>query len=63
MSPFHVNYQRRLASVAEALDAARRENRTDDAVALELAMRVLHMHVSDIEHRTARTARTALAPV
>jgi hypothetical protein len=53
MSPFHVNYQKRLVSVAEALEAARRDDRADDAVALELAMRVLHLHVSELEQRTA----------
>ena len=53
MSPFHVNYQNRLATVAEALETARRENREDEAVALELAMRVLHMHVAELQQGTA----------
>jgi hypothetical protein len=53
MAPFNVNYQRRLATVSEALDAARRDNRIDEAVALELAMRVLHLHVSEMEHGRA----------
>ena len=51
MSPFHVNYRARLAEVLAALSAARQENRLDDAVALELAARLLERHLGDIETR------------
>jgi len=51
MSPFHVNYQNRLVAVSAALEEARRDNRLDDAVALELAVRVLHMHVNELQQR------------
>ena len=55
MSPFHVNYRSRLAQVSAALDAARQENRQTDALALELAMRVLHQHVGEL-HGTRELA-------
>ena len=51
MSPFHVNYRTRLAEVHAALTTARQENRLDDAVALELAARLLEGHVGEIESR------------
>ena len=51
MSPFNMNYRRRLAEVLAALAAARQENRLDDAVALELAARLLEGHVGEIESR------------
>lgn len=53
MSPFHVNYRARLAEVMAALTAARQENRLHDAVALELAARVLERHLGEIESRRA----------
>ena len=57
MSPFHVNYQNRLAEVSAALDSARRENRTIDVLALELAVRVLDQHLGELR----RTSQLALA--
>jgi hypothetical protein len=51
MSPFHVNYRARLAEVLAALTTARQENRLNDAVALELAARLLEGHVGEIESR------------
>jgi hypothetical protein len=51
MSPFHVNYRARLAEVLAALAAARQENRQDEAVALELAARLLERHVGEMESR------------
>ena len=51
MSPFHVNYRSRLAEVLAALTAARQENRMDDAVALELAARLLERHVGEIDSK------------
>jgi len=51
MSPFHVNYRSRLAEVLAALSNARQENRQHDAVALELAARVLERHVGEIESK------------
>lgn len=51
MSPFHVNYRNRLAEVLDALTTARQENRPHDAVALELAARVLEGHLGEIESR------------
>jgi len=51
MSPFHVNYRSRLAEVLAALITARQENRLDDAVALELAARLLERHVIEIESK------------
>ena len=48
MSPFHVNYQNRLAEVTEALECARRENRIADAMGLELALRVLGQHLNEL---------------
>ena len=52
MSPFHVNYRTRLAEVHAALTTARQENRLDDAVALELAARLLERHLGEIESRS-----------
>lgn len=48
MAAFHVNYRNRLAEVTAALESARRENRLLDAVALELALRVLDQHVGEL---------------
>jgi hypothetical protein len=57
MSPFHVNYQNRLAEVTAALDTARREERIVDVQALELAMSVLDQHLGELR----RTCQLALA--
>ena len=51
MSAFHVDYRTRLTEVLAALAVARQENRTHDAVALELAARVLEGHVGELESR------------
>src|SRR4051794_34709938 len=51
MPPFNVNSRPRLAEVLAALPAARQENRLDDAVALELAARLLERHVGEIESK------------
>ena len=48
MSAFHVNYESRRAEIAAALDAARREGRLADAVGLELAARVLDLHLGEL---------------
>ena len=48
MSPFHVNYQSRLADVTAALEVARAENRNDDVRGLELAVLVLDQHVGEL---------------
>ena len=51
MSPFNVNYRSRLAEVLAALTTARQEHRLDDAVALELAARLLERHLGEIESK------------
>jgi hypothetical protein len=53
MSPFHVNYQTRLAEVTAALDTARRENRVADVLGLELAARLLDQHVGELHPSSA----------
>ena len=51
MSPFNMNYRARLAEVLADLTIALQENRLDDAVALELAARLLERHVGEIDSR------------
>jgi hypothetical protein len=53
MSPFHVNYRARLAEVLAALTSARQENRQHEAVALEMAAKVLERHLGEIESNRA----------
>jgi hypothetical protein len=60
MSPFNVNYRARLVEVRAALTSARQENRQHDAVALELAARVLERHLGEIDTARPSWSKPAL---